>query len=374
MKKFLIAFIIIASFLLTGCPGGDDEKEKENDNKMQVKKVETKAAKEFMDNYMRYLLKKDEIAVKSFYSSKAKLNMKPDIPTALEPHIAGYKLEEGEQKKEKVEMKVRIYSAYTSSPYFSEDTFKYTLILEDGRLLIEKVEKDKSIELFAMGNVLIKKEGEKVEGQKIISLDELPYFSTPIGGGEKKFTVSKDGFGPCAGSSGVKKVVVTTKGKNSLVAILEEEDSEEVSNNEGEGNETQGEESKQGGGQENKQTPPESMEKKAKFKITSVDLYFNNKIEVVNFSPDGKSFLVIHTPPDGMGRISIYKTPKGEIVKTPIESQFKPGRFSIKSAYYISPEEIVFTVEPGKDTTLEEKMLKGEWTLDIKKEKLKLSE
>lgn len=372
MKRFLVV-IILASFLFSGCPGGKDEKEKDNDNKMQVKRVETKAAKEFMDNYMRYLLKKDETAIKSFLSSMAKSSIKPDIPAALEPHIVAYKIEEGEQKKEKAEMKVKIYSAYTSSPYFSEDTFKYTLILEDGKLLIDKIEKDKSIELFAKGDMLYKKEGQKIEGQKIISLDELPYFSIPIGGGEKKFTVSKDGFGPCAGSSGAKKVVVTTKGKNSLIAVLEEEESEDVSNSGG-GDGGQGEESKQGGGQENKETPPKAMEEKAKVKITPVDLYFNNKIDVVILSPDGKLFLVEHTPPDRMGRISIYKTSKGEMVKTPIENQFKPGRFSLKSAYFISPEEIVFTVEPGKDTTREEKMLKGEWTLDIKQEKLKSSE
>lgn len=371
MKRFLTIFLIALMFVFSGCPGGEEEKEKDKDNKMEVKGIETKAAKEFMDNYMRYLLRGDDTAAKSFYSSKVKESIKSDTPKVPEPHPVGYKIEGGESKKDKREMKATIYSSYTGAPYFSEDSFKYTLILEKGRLLIDKIEKEKSIEVFAKKNILYKREGDKVEGDKLLTTDELPYFATSKSAAEQKFQVSKDSFGPCAIASDGKKIVITTVGSNSLIAIAEMEESEEAVALEGGDKQGGGQGEGGGGGGAQGGEQPGGAQKKPKIKITPVDLYFKNKINVVNFSPDGKKFIVEFTSPDGMSRMLMYDSGKGDIVKTPIDKQFKEGSFSVKNSYFISDDEIVFNVEPGKDTTSEEKMLKGEWILDIKKQKLK---
>lgn len=358
-------------FLFSGCPGGEEEDEKEKDNKMKVKVIETKVAKEFMDNYMRFLLRGEDAATKSFYSPRVKASIKADVPKVPEPHPVGYKIESGESKKEKREMKVKIYSAYTGTPYFSEDSFKYTLIIDDGRLLIDKIDKEKSIELFAKKNTLYKREGDKVEGDMLLTTDELPYYVTSKSATEQKFQVSKDSFGPSALASDGKKILITTVGSNSLVAIADMEESEEAYAMEG-GDKQGGAGGEGGGGQsQGGEQSGGKAEKKPKIKITPVDLYFKNKINIVNFSPDGKSFIVEFTSPDGMSRMIMYDSAKGDMIKTPIDKQFKEGSFSVKNAYFISDNEIVFNIEPGKNTTIEEKMLKGEWILDIKKEKLK---
>lgn len=369
MKRVIAILAVIIMFTLSGCPGGEEEKT--DDNKIQVNKIEKAAATEFMDNYLRYVLKGDDMVVKSFYSSKVKELMKKDIPKSTEPHPVGYKIEGGEGEKGKMIMTVHLYSAYNGFPYFSDDTYKYTLILQKGKILIDKIDKEKSIEIYAQKNTLYKIEGEKVKGDKIIAIDELPFFVTSKGASEQKFPVPKDSFGPLAVSSKGKEIVITSMGENSFIAIIKMEEAEEASNIQGDEDKKKGEDQGQAGGEGEGKQQGQEAEKKPELSIKPVDLYFKTKVNSVSFSPDGKIFVVETIPKGGMNKLIIYTSQTGDIVKTNIEKQFKTESFYLKSPYFISKEELIFSVIPGENTTDEEKMLKGEWMLDIKSGKIK---
>lgn len=369
MKKLLIILLTFIMLLCTGCPGG--EKQKSNDNKTEVKRIDKDAAKEFMDNYMRYMLSGNSVAIKSFYSDEIK-EKTGSIPSATNPSPVGFKLEKGESKKENIEFTAHLYSASTETSYYADDTYKYTIKLKDGKMLIDKIEKKKSIEMFSKGNTIYKKEGDKVEGEPIVSLDDMPLFAAPKGAGEAKYNVPRSSFGPCAIAPDNKSFIVSSSGDdNSFIASIKMKDSEETVNIQTAQGDKQ---NKDGGGQESagKQSEDQGQQQQSKANITlnPIDLYINTKITGISFAPDGKLVVVEIVPPGGLTRVNIYKGGEWEPVKTDIDRHFKKGRFSIKKPYFVEENKMLFIVEPIKDATLEEQTQKGEWFYDIKGDKI----
>lgn len=367
MKKLLIIILSFMVLLFTGCP--DEEKPKSDDNKTQVKKIDKKAAKEFMDNYMRYMLSGNNVALKSFYSDEIK-EKTGSMPEITNPSPVGFKLEEGENKDEEMEFTAHIYSAASDTPYYSDDTYKYSIKIEGGKMLIDKIKKDKSTEIFAKGNVLYKRDGDKVKGEGVLTLDDLPMFSTPKGGSEGKYNVPRDAFGPCAIAPDDKGYIISSSGKdNSFIATVKMKESMETIKLQG------GEGGKQGagsggqgaGGQQGGQGQEQT---KSNISLKPVDLYLNTKITGISFAPDGKLIAVEIVPPGGLKRVNIYKGEEWDQVKADIDKHFMKGRFAIKKPYFVENNKMVFTVEPISDATPEEQTLKGEWFYDVKGDKV----
>jgi hypothetical protein len=355
--------------LAVGCPGGEEQKS--NDNKTEVKKIDEDAAKEFMDNYMRYMLSGNNVGLKSFYSDEIK-EKTSSVPLTTNPSPVGFKLEEGETKGENIEFTAHVYSASTETPYYADDTNKYTIKINEGKMLIDKIEKKKSIEMFSKGNTIYKKEGDKVEGEPVLVLDDMPLFAAPKGAGEVKYNVPRTSFGPCAISPDNKSFIVSSSGDdNSFIASIKMKDSQEAINLQV----VQGDKQKQGGGGQEggaAQTEGQGQQKQSKTNITlkPIDFYINTKITGISFAPNGKMIVVEVVPPGGLTRVNLYKGGEWEPVKTDIDKHFMKDRFSIKKPYFVEDNKMVFIVEPIKNATSEEQTLKGEWFYDIKGDKI----
>lgn len=359
--------------ILTGCPDGEEPKSQ--GNKMQVKGIDKGAAKEFMDNYMRYVLRGDNVAQKSFYGEKIR-NEITNVPTVTNPRPVGYKLEEGQNKQKNMEITAHIYSASAGSPYYSDDTYKYTIMAEKGKMLIDKIKKDKTIEIYEHNNVLYKREGDKVQGEPILTLDDMPLFTTPKSGGEQKFVVPKTEFGPCALSPDSKTTLISTSGDNhSFIASVKKKETEEaISMQGGKGSQGGGggkAGQQQGGGGGEQQGGQQQQQGKENISLKPIDLYFNTRINSITFSPDGKMTAVEYIPASGLSRIKLYKGEEGEPVETDIDKHFRQDRFSISKIYFVSEDKLMFTVQPIATATPEEQTLRGDWTYDIKGNKVK---
>lgn len=383
MKKFMSIILIFIICFSAGCSNKEKENEKGGDNKVQVmKKIDPKAAKSFMENYMGYVLKRDTGAMKSFYSSALKEKIR-DIPSEQGPHPVGYKLEEGENKEKDVEFKVHIYNATTGSPYYSDDSLKYTVTMENGKMQINKIEKDKTtIEVFAKGKTLYKKEGDKVIGDYVISLTDLPDYGIPryTSSPEQKFPIPKQAFGPTAISPDGKSIVITSMEKHSFLALVKggEEDKQTANLQEeggGQGGKKGSSDKEQGGeqgGEQKKEESPQEkeMERVKKQTVKPIDFFLNTKVNAISFSPDGKMFVAELIPQGRLSGILIYREDGGEVVETEIEKQFRPDRFAVSAPYFTSEDKLVFTITPPKDATREEQAQGGTWSYDTKEKKI----
>jgi hypothetical protein len=381
MKKLLIFCLIAMMILATGCPGPESEPKSSDPNKTQVMdNIDMKASREFMDNYMRYVIKRDNGAMKSFYSTEIKSQMK-NIPTNPNPHPVGYKIEEGENKEKNAEFRAHIYNANSGEPYYSDDVFKYTITMESGKMVINKIEKENTTEIFEKGKALYKREGDKAKGELAVALQDLPYYVVPKGAQtpEQKFPVPRKAFGPCAISPDGKSMAITSVGEQTLLAIVKQEQGGEEDKS---AMSMQGDEKKAGGGGEGGEGGAEGGEGKEaggeqegkegqNATIKPVDFYFEGKVILLNYSPDGKSFIVEKAMPNGLSQILLYEGESGEDM--PLDTlyrQFRKDTFSIVSPYFISEEKLAFSVVPIKTATREEQKLKGDYVLDLKTQKL----
>lgn len=373
MRKLAIFLTIMLMLQSNGC--AKKESPKTDENKQQVKSIDVKAAKQFMDNYMRYVMKMNTGAMKSFYSEKMKQNLH-DVQTPLEPHPVGFKIEEGEGKSDKAEFKAHIYNTITAKTYYSDDTFKYTVIMESGKMVIDKIEKEKVIEVYEKNKNLYKREGDKAQGEPLISVDYMPQFAVPKGASspEQKFAVPRDKFGPCAISPDGKNIAVTSMGVHTFLGIVSAEESKQTMTTK------EGSEGKAGGKSGSDQGSIQSSGEGSKgsqqetannITIKPVDLFFEGSINIISFSPDGKMLVAEYIPATGIGRINIYKSDSAELIDLKESmDRFKADRFSITSPFFVSEGNIIFTVIPIKEATNEEQMLKGDWMLEIKNQKL----
>lgn len=372
MKRIISIFMIIGfMFIFSGCP--DKEETNEGDNKVNVMKVDVKSARVLMENYMRYLMKRNSDAMRSFYGANTRMKIK-ETPAVKDPHPIGYSLNEGESKNKTAVFKAHIFSGSSNLPYFSDDEFTYTVVLEGGKMVIDNIEKGKTVELYENGASIYKREGDKVKGDILVALKDLPNYviskeSSLI---EQKFILPKQAFGPCALSPDGKTAIITSYDNNSFIGAIEEGSKETMaqqggkSQGQGGGKGGQSGGSQQGGGQEEK-----GGETKSNMKLKTIDFYFDCMVNSINFSPDGDMFVVEYTPKKGMHQIAVYKGSTGEQVRLESNKQFNRNRFEMTRPYFSSPDELVFTLIPAKNSTPEEARFKGDWKLNIKKGEIK---
>lgn len=378
MKKIIYTIVLIVMiFTLCGCP---DKNKGNQDNKVEVKnKIDKKAAKEFMDNYLRTVTTGDINALDSFYSSNMKSEMKSDVKV-LNPHVTGYKIEteggsdesEGESEKfggddgkeSTVEYMVHIFNAYTGFPYSSDDSVLYTLKIENKKMVIDKKKITNTVDVYSLNNALYKRSEGKVKGEYVVSIIDMPEFAIPQSTLplEVKFSVPRDAFGPCLLAPDGSSLAISSNGANSFAAIIKIEEKDESSSAESKA--TIG-----GGG--NKETGNTGDASKLNATLKPVDLYVESKICNFAFSPDGK-ILAVETIPDyGNNKIYLYKTKEQEIINAGIDKQFKPDRFKVMSPCFLSENELEFKVSAVKSATSDELRYNGFWILNIKTKKFK---
>lgn len=363
MKRIIAIFLLLSIFFLAGCP---DKNEKSDTNKTEVKsdKLDKKSAEEFLNNYMFHAMQRDINAMISYYSPKLRENYK-ELPKQENPRPVAYKIEKEGFNED--EFTVHIFSSYYNFPYFSEDVIKYKIITKDSKLMIDEIKKDKSTEYFAKGNILYKKEDEKSKAEAIISLEDLPNFTsaqnmlTP----EQKFKVPKKRFGPCASSPEGGMIVISSIDKDSFLGMVKlEEETFKVSQGGGQGQQ-------EGQAAQQAQQEGQQEEEKREVKIKSIDYFLGKVINLIAFSPDGKRFLVEIEDEKGKKEIKAYNSEDGSSIDMPLNSQFKGDVFSLRDPFFISEKEFAFSVDVKANATDEEKRLKGDWIFDIENKKFR---
>jgi WD40 repeat protein len=244
-----------------------------------------------------------------------------------EPHPNGYKIGPMEEKGGKLEGSATLFMVYTGRPYFSADESKFEILKEKGSYAIDKIEKSKSMEISEKEKALVMREEGDVKGKEIVKLDELPEFAAPQGASpDKKFTIGRDAFGPIAMDPESKKLALSTTGTNPTLLLMD-------------------------------------VEKK---QITPLDLYFDNQVQSVSWSQDGKYLSVEMSGRSGTGFLYIYDAEKESLVDDPMKDALKASKFTISNAYWISGSELVFNASGiGKLGSGDEKKA-GSYKFDVK--------
>ena len=390
MKKFIYV-IIIATMLFTLCGCPDKSKSNQDNDKVEVKnKIDKKAAKEFMDNYLRTVTVGDINTLNSFYSSDMKSEMKSQINVA-NPHITGFKIEtegdtggssgedeegggsenqEKNKKEDTIEYTVHIFNAYAGFPYSSDDSVLYTIKMENKKMVIDKKKIQKTVDIYSLNNALYKRSEGKVKGEYVISIKDMPEFAIPQSTLplEVKFSVPRDAFGPCVLAPDGNSIAVSSIGANSFAAIVKIEEKGKSTSEEskatigGDKGSTVG---------ENKESGKTGEESELNATLKSVDLYIESKINNFAFSPDGKTLAVETIPVKGNNKIYLYKAKEQEIINAGIDKQFKPDRFKVMNPCFISENELEFKVSAVKSATSDELRYNGFWIFNIKTKKFK---
>lgn len=384
MKKLKVLVLILILIFVPSC--GAQKEHKDDDNKVEVKSVDMKAASNVMSNYMTCVLLGNTAGMNSYYTANYKSKME-NVAKVTEPHPVGYKIEQGEgsegdskegssdksnSKESNAKFKVHIYNCYTGKPYFSEDVFSYTMKNDDGKILIDSVERQNSTEIYENDKKIFKrtidKSDDKSSEEEVLSINELPEYVTPEGISipEEKVAVPRGAFGPCALSSNGDTIALTSTGENTFLCLVKPNEDSETNAQGGDEKDSGGSDNK--GGQDEgkaKEGAGKAQTKKAKVTITPVDFYFGSKVNNISFSQDGKMFVVEYAKPSGMSKIAAYEENKKEI-SLKLDETFKPDRFSISSPVFSEDGKIQFKVQAVSKATDEEKKMNGYWNVDTK--------
>lgn len=365
MKKLLVLALSVLLVLFASCSNKGENQEKKNDNKEQVMKIDEKQAMSFVDNYLRYVLKGDYAALTGYYTEKLKTSIK-EVKTQSNPRPVAFKIGEGDVEKDKAEFKVTIFHAYDGKPYYSVDFFKYVVVMDSDKLLIDSIDKENSIDIYEQDKTLFKRDKDSGRGEKIFTLKDLPAFVySKETVREQKYEVPRKSFGPCATTEDGKSILVSSIGENSYLGYIKLVETKETFKV------AQGEEEKKKDGDGKAQGTEEESNKeeekpKINFTIKDIDFYFSSTITSVIFSPSGQNLVVEVKDKNGLSFLSLYKA-SGEKMDLKLERRFPKDRFSLLKPYFVSENEIVFSVVPSKNATDEELKLKGDWVLDLQK-------
>lgn len=365
MKR--LVFIVLAIFIIVfpSCSSKSKNEEKKNENKEQVMKIDQKQASTFIDNYLRYVLKGDYSNLSGYYSEKLTSSIH-EVKPQSNPRPVAFKISEGEFEKDKAEFKVTIFNAYDNKPYFSVDFFKYGIIMENDKMLIDSIDKENSIEIYEQDKSLFKRDKYSGKSEKIFTLKDLPpfvYSKQTVR--EQKYQVPKQMFGPCAVSEDGKSILVSSIGTDSYLGYIKITETKEAFKV-AQGEEEKKQDSGKAQGEEEQTKEEESKETKTTFTIKDIDFYFNSTITSIIFSPNGQNLVVEVKDKNGMSYLNLYSV-SGEKLDLKLERRFPKDRFSLTKPYFVSENEVVFTVIPSKNATDEESKLKGDWMVEIQK-------
>ncbi|WDC85452.1 hypothetical protein PL321_09065 [Caloramator sp. mosi_1] len=320
-------------------------------------KIDEKQAMAFIDNYLRYVLKGDYSALTGYYTDKLKASI-TEISTQSNPRPVAFKIGEGDIEKDKAEFKVTMFHSYEEKPYYSVDFFKYVVIMDKDKMLIDSIDKENSIDIYEQDKTLFKRDKDSGRGDKIFTLKDLPpfvYSKETVR--EQKYEVPRKSFGPCATTEDGKNILVSSIGENSYLGFIKLTETKETFKvAQGEEEKKKDESGKAQGteeeGKEDEQKP------KINFTIKDIDFYFSSTITSVIFSPNGQNLVVEVKAKDGLSFLALYKA-SGEKMDLKLERRFPKDRFSLVKPYFISENEVVFSVIPARNATDEETKLKG---------------
>lgn len=371
MKRICAALILALILVIGGCGKNSDSSKEETPTPTEEKtdKIDNKAAEDFMEHYMTYVVDMNDNAKRSFYSSRLLQEIGSE-EAEKEPHVVGYILGDSETSEEGSNFSASLLCEVTGEPNFSIDTYSYTLINENGTLKIDKISKESSMELLGEGDKIYLKKDEESEKQLAVTLDDLPDYSVMQVGAspEQKFSVPKKKFTSCGMASDGENVIVTSSDDTGSACFISKvtvkQDKEALQQGEdeqGQGGEKQEEE------EQDKEKPQDK--EKSKGIVKPLDLIKDCQAYGITFSPEFDKFIVGLLYPNGTKGFRIYDMESGKIVEAQVD--FLGEKVSSEMPYFASDKEIQFKVNPADDATDEEKSYMGKWSLDLESGKVK---
>lgn len=374
MKRTYAAVILALMLVIGGCGKSSDSSKEETPKPAEenTNKIDSRAAESFIEHYMTYVVDMNDNAKRSFYSNSLLQEIGSE-EMGKEPHVAGYILGDNTSSDAGSNFSASLLCEVTGEPGFSIDTYRYTLINENGSIKIDKISKESSMELIGEEDKIYLKKNEESEKQLAVTLDDLPDYSVMQKGAspEHKFPVPKKKFTSCGMSSDGENMIVTSSddtGSGCFIAKVTMKQEEAALQ---QGEDEQGGEKKEGGKQGEGQEDQEKSKDKEKSSgiVKPLDLINGCQAYGITFSPEFDKFIVGLIYSNGMKDFRIYDMESGKIVEVQID--FLGDKVSSDMPYFVSSKEIQFKVNPSDDATDEEKSYKGKWSFDLESGEVK---
>ncbi|MDP4144547.1 MAG: hypothetical protein Q8936_08745 [Bacillota bacterium] len=372
MKRWIsYVLLIILTILPVGCTSRAEGKGESKNEFDMMKAIST------TENYMKYLIDNNVEGISKLYASDLKGEAKPQDPQSLK--TVGYNIDEISQTGMEGSIKVKVVRSNNSgSPGSSCSLDEYTIKVakEDGKYKIKDIKTKPMKEATAVSNQIREKNRDNVKTDPIISMDDIPQyaFSKVDRGSIDKLLVSKDGFGPMNYGYDGDRIAISTMGKNSLLAMVDIEESMQTQGGGGGGQGGQGGGGGQGGqgAQGGQGGATSGREKPIGKNITIVDVFKDSQVQSIAFAQDRKIVAVQYlAPTTGIG-INLYNTRSGDPVEAKLIDMKLKGKVDV-TIHYFEKGYLQYRVTPrtGFENDPNAQSAKGSWKLDLEKKKTK---
>jgi hypothetical protein len=332
MKKFLLIFInIIIVLNISGC-----SKEMASSTKSDY---EIKSAQILVDNYLKYIIKKDGDNAKKLLGK----GMEKTVSFDNNLDIWGYKFDEITQIGNSGLLKVLILKGSPDKPYSLLEKYNIKTEKVDDEYKITEIVKKPEKELFLEDILgyrsLMVKEKDKLETNPLLNTGSVPKYVSSKDNKASTYSmeVSSVDFGPAALSYTGDKAVFSTKYKGDCYfALVSIGDSAQTSSTGSKGT------SQQGGDQSSGQS--QNPIKPIGTKLTNLDYLLNSKILYISFTVEEK-FVIVGYKGKGGNSIRIYYSASGELIPYKFEDNFSQDKYNV---VYLSSDKkyIYFSVSP----------------------------
>lgn len=357
IKNVLVLFaLIFISNMLVSCSKNKLET-KENSNDFDIK-----AANNIADTYMKYLMKDDLENSKKLYSEKLLKNAVGEENKNLK--ISGYNISEVNEIGKSGLFKIKVSRSDISSVFASLDEYSVEVSKENNDYKIKKTSNNTEKEVFLEGNQIKLKNKNNVNTYVVTDMDGLPtyVFIKDDKSNVNKVKVPKNKFGIVNFDYSGDNLAITSCDNDTFIGVIKIDETLAV----------QGEEEKQGGGQDkqNQQQSPSIKEKVIGKEIMPLDILKNSKVELINFSPNEK-FIGIQYSNASLGKcIRIYKMEGGDIIPFKFEENYPMNKVNVVFSSY-DQENLNFDVIPKVEGDKSASDVIGKWQLSMKNFKVK---
>lgn len=358
MKKRFLIIIGILSFLcitIVGC------KNKELNTQEQNKKIDTNAASNLVDRYMRGLIMKDYDGVKKLYTEdmiKEQGNYKKsDII------VRGYRIEDVSEMEKSSIFKVKAISTREKNAYTSLDEYRISVIKEKDGYKIGEVNITPQKEVFSDGDEVRIRDKSNVETNLVIDIEKLPKSAFPK---EDKLSMYKQEvpskiFNDTSISFDGTKVLVSTKAEDAYAASILIDETLAV-----QGNSKNGDKGAEGGEKQSDNDKIKGVKEKPIGKeIINLDIIKDATVDYMVFSQDEKFILIQYAKANGTKCIRIYESDSGKVIPVKFEDSFPIDKVDIQFSYF-DKENANFQVLPKGNLEGQYKDLIGNWKLNLK--------
>lgn len=357
-RTLYFILVILMSVMVISCKGNDIKKES---NEKQGDKFNSKIATQTVKNYLEAISKGDINTAKKLSIEKMWDKSLEFISSDI--NISGYRLEDTNELKESLLIKVKVSRVSNKDSRANLDSYSIKVIKEDTEdYKISDINVTTEKEAFYEEGEIRIRNKDNVKTNLLIDKSGIPQygFSKNDKGSMMKISIPKTNFGVIAFSFSGERIAVTTYDKDSFVSIIKLDDSLMVQG--GNSNEQGG----GGNGGDKEANKVKVRETPVGKEILSLDILKDTMIKNLCFSLDEKYFMTQYEIRDKGTGVRVYDVDKGNLLEVDLEKEFPIEEFSV-TFYSFDKDGMIFDVG-AKESKDREK--EGRWKLEFKDMKL----